>query len=119
MVINFVSMYLSIMASRAISPEECNDDYMPPWISMGMLDSNLSSFALCTLRARSLDDSILSCIVHGSSIRVPNATESSIIIGESIGVDAYHDMSYESILVLLTEKVRSNASYYSDPNFLH
>ncbi len=37
--------------------------------------------------------------------------ESSIIIGESIGADAYHDMSYESILALLTEKVRSNASY--------
>jgi hypothetical protein len=42
---------------------------------------------------------------------VPNAPESSIIIGESIDVDVYHDMSSESILALLTEKVRSNASY--------
>jgi hypothetical protein len=56
-------------------------------------------------------DIILSCIVYGINIRVPNAPESSIIIGESIGVDVYHDMSYESILALLTEKVRSNASY--------
>jgi hypothetical protein len=78
---------------------------------MGMLDSNLFCFALCTQRARSLDDSILSCIVYGSNTRVPNATESSVIISESIGVDAFNDMSYESILVLLTEKVRSNASY--------
>jgi hypothetical protein len=75
-----------------------------------MLDSDLLGFAPMYSN-RSLDGSILSCIVYGINIRVPNAPESSIIIGESIGVNVYHDMSYESILALLTEKVRSNASY--------
>ena len=56
-------------------------------------------------------DSILSCIVYGINILVPIQRAPSIIIGESIGGDVYHDMSYESILALLTEKVRSNASY--------
>jgi hypothetical protein len=79
-----------------------------PWIIMGMQDSHLPGFALCTLSgALTLDSSILSCIVYGSNIRVPNAPESSIKTGESIGVDIYHDMSYESILVISTEKVRS------------
>jgi hypothetical protein len=102
-------MYPSIMASCAISPE-CIDYVTSD--NHGYA-TRFSYVGFCSMYSkRSLDGIILSCIVYGGiDIRVPNAPESSIMIGESIGVDAYHDMSYESILAILTEKVRSSAFY--------
>jgi hypothetical protein len=100
MVMDFVSMYPIIMAIVVL--------YHPSVILDNHGYARFSSVWFCYMYSkRSLDDSMLSCIVYGSNIRVPNAPESSIKICESIGVDAHHDMSYDSTLVLLTEKVRS------------